>query len=86
MTIFSQLHFKSEEEDNHYDGVGPSEVSGESIDSSGAMNEDVRSVRMNSHYGVDISMDTSRDQEADGNNESNEMERIKSTRNVYYEM
>ena len=50
------------------------------------MNEDVSSVVTTSYYGIDISTETSPDQTPDGNNESNEIERIKSTTNVYYEM
>ena len=50
------------------------------------MNEDVGSVVTNSYHGIDISTETSPDQTSDGNNESNEIERIKSTTNVYYEM
>ena len=50
------------------------------------MSKDVSSVVTNSYYGIYISTETSPDQTSDGNNESNEMERIKSTTNVYYEI
>ena len=50
------------------------------------MNEHVSSVVTNSYYGIDISTETSPDQTSHGNNKSNEIERIKSTTNVYYEM
>ena len=55
-------------------------------EASDGMNEDVSSVVTNSYYGIDISTEESPDQTSDGNNESNEIERIKSTTNVYYEM
>ena len=50
------------------------------------MNEDVSSVVTNSYYGIGSSTETSPNQTSHGNNESNEIERIKSTQNVYYEM
>ena len=50
------------------------------------MNEDVSAVVTNSYYGIDISTETSPDQTSDGNNESNEIERVKSIKNVYYDM
>ena len=50
------------------------------------MNENVSSVVTNSYYGIDIRTEASSDQTSQGNKESNEIERIKSTKNVYYEM
>ena len=76
--LFQQSHFESEEDHNHYDGVGPEVSDG--------MNEDVNSIVTNSYYGIAISTERSPDQTSHGNNESNEIERIKSTKNVYYEM
>ena len=54
----------------------------------GDLNEepDIRSVVTNPYYGLDIEMETSRSVTAHGKDKSKEVEVIKSTKNVYYNM
>ena len=87
VVLLMNLHVESNEENGRLDGIEP-DVIEEYAEVYGDINEDpdVRSVVNNPYYGVDIKMETSRSKTSRGNKESKEVEVIKSTKNVYYNM
>ena len=87
VVLLMNLHVESHEENDRLDGIEP-DVIEEYAEVYGDINEDpdVRYVVNNPYYGVDIKMETSRCKTSRGNKESKEVEVIKSTKNVYYNM
>ena len=84
---WTNLHLESNEENRHHDGIAPAVIE-EYGEVYGDINEepDVHSVVNNPYYGSDTEMITSRSKTSHGNNKSSEIEVIKSTKNVYYDM
>ena len=87
MILWQILHVEFKEEDGHHDGIGHEAIE-EYVEVYGDVDEDpdVLSVANNPYYGMDVKMETSRSKRSHGNNKSKEIEVIKSTKNVYYDM
>ena len=85
--LIINLHLESNEENGRLDGIEP-DVIEEYADVYGDINEDpdVSSVVNNPYYGLDVKIETSGSKTSRGNKELKEVEVIKSTKNVYYNM
>ena len=81
------LHVETNEENRHHDGIELESIE-EYGEVYGDINEEpnVHSAVNNPYYGSDIEMETSRSKTSPRNNKSRDIEVIKSTKNVYYDM